>query len=176
MKLLKPIQAQDIESLIAKTTEPIYLSQNYQDRLKQILKTYTGVFTEELSKNPANIEPLQLKLIPGAICPKQRRRWMNPVTLDWIEQETKRLLDADIIQLSTSAWISPLHIVKASTNSANQGGHWKKLSVEESSRQYLAFSTHDRLYEFQRVPFGLHNAPGWFQLGNDVGNNSEIPH
>ena len=42
-----------------------------------------------------------------------------------------------------------------------QSGYYQ-VPIEESSKQYTAFVTHDGLYEFNQMSFGLANAPACF--------------
>ena len=40
-------------------------------------------------------------------------------------------------------------------------GYWQ-IPIEESSKQYTAFITHDGVFEYNRMPFGLANSPACF--------------
>lgn len=70
-----------------------------------------------------------------------------------------------------------LHMMQGQTLFATMDlrqGYYQAL-VEESSRYLTAFTCGEGLFEFNRVPFGLRNAPGYFQaemskiLGNLIG-------
>jgi len=46
-------------------------------------------------------------------------------------------------------------------------GYWQ-VEVAEGDRQNTAFTTHDGLFEFKVIPFGLCNAPATFQQLMDL--------
>ena len=46
-------------------------------------------------------------------------------------------------------------------------GYWQ-IEIEENDRNKTAFTSHQGLYRFKRMPFGLRNAPGTFQRAADV--------
>jgi len=54
--------------------------------------------------------------------------------------------------VGTAKFISTLNLAQ---------GYWQ-ISMEASSREKAAFATPFGLYEFEVMPFGLHNAPATF--------------
>ena len=60
--------------------------------------------------------------------------------------------------LSGSQWFSTLDLLR---------GYWQ-VEVAEGDRQKTAFTTHEGLFEFKVIPFGLCNAPATFQRLMDL--------
>ena len=62
-------------------------------------------------------------------------------------------IDDTLQSLSGSKWFSPIDLLS---------GYWQ-VDIAESDRKKTAFITHDGLFEFNVMPFGLCNAPATFQ-------------
>jgi len=60
--------------------------------------------------------------------------------------------------LSGSKWSSTLDLLS---------GYWQ-VEMDPGDREKTAFSTHDGLFEFKVMPFGLCNAPATFQRLMDL--------
>lgn len=134
---------------------------------------------------------------------KQRYYPVSPVIQRQINIELDEMLRQDIVEPSTSAWSSPILLVKKKDGGYRFCVDYRKLnavterdsyplpyishtldklreahylstldiksafwqvSVEENSRQYTAFTVPGRgLFQFKRMPFGLHNSPATWQ-------------
>lgn len=148
---------------------------------------------------------------------KQRAYPISPALLKQVDMELKEMLDAGIIEPSSSAWSSPIVLVKKKDgryrfcvdfrklNKVSQSdaypipwvshtldklrdaqylttldirsAYWT-IPMAESSKQYTAFTVPGRgLYQFRRMPFGLHGAPATWQrfietaIGADLENH-----
>ena len=62
-------------------------------------------------------------------------------------------IDDTLDTLSGSKWFSRLDLIS---------GYWQ-VEVNKEDREKTAFCTHERLFEFKVMPFGLCNAPATFQ-------------
>ena len=67
-------------------------------------------------------------------------------------------IDDTLDTLSGSQWFSTLDLLS---------GYWQ-VKVAEEDQQKTAFTTHDGLFEFKVMPFGLCNAPATFQRVMDL--------
>jgi putative transposase len=136
---------------------------------------------------------------PVASMPRYQR---NAMLRGEISARVQELLDADIIEPSTSPWAAPLVMVKKPDNTYRmcidngtlnevtvgdrypipsiQGtlermagnslyttldlrSGYHQVALDEKSRPLTAFTCADGLYQFKKVPFGLKNAPSYFQ-------------
>lgn len=134
---------------------------------------------------------------------KQRYYPVSPVIQKIIDSELQTMLNEGIIETSTSAWSSPILMVRKKDGNFRFCVDYRKLNavterdsyplpyvthtldklrdahylssldirsaywqvpVAESSRPYTAFTVPGRgLFQFRRMPFGLHNAPATWQ-------------
>lgn len=148
---------------------------------------------------------------------KQRYYPVSPVVQQIIDRELQTMLEDGIIEKSTSAWSSPILLVKKKDGDYRFCVDFRKLNavterdsypipyvshvldklrdahylssldiksaywqvpVAETSRPYTAFTVPGRgLFQFRRMPFGLHNAPATWQrlIDNVLGPDLE-PH
>ncbi|GFS44265.1 hypothetical protein Acr_00g0089460 [Actinidia rufa] len=83
------------------------------------------------------------------------QRRLNPNMKEAVRGEVLKLLDAGIIYpISDSKWVSPTQVVP------KKSGIEVALEDQDKSTFTCPFST----YAYKRMPFGLCNAPGTFQM------------
>lgn len=78
---------------------------------------------------------------------------------DAVSAELERLLHAGVIErIDSSPWVSPIVVVQKKTGGIRMCVD-HQVPLHEDSRDLTAFITHEGLFRFCRVPYGLASAP-----------------
>lgn len=165
----------------------------------EVLLDFADLFDNLSSDSPARVPPLAIDLTPGMVPRRQAPRRMSPAVECQVDAEVKELLQVGVVKPSTSAFASPIVMIRKpdglrrmcvgfrSLNAATEDMKFpiphprallERLSGQslfatldlrsgfyqiplcEDARRLTAFATPRG---FTRVPFGLKNAPVFFQ-------------
>ncbi|GKB33648.1 reverse transcriptase domain-containing protein [Tanacetum coccineum] len=87
----------------------------------------------------------------------QHQRRVNPKIHEVIKKEVIKLLETGLIYpISDSLWVSPVHCVP------KKGGYFQ-IPIDPKDQEKTTFTCPYITFIYQRMPFGLCNAPGMFQ-------------
>ncbi|KAL4153472.1 hypothetical protein QTP88_001305 [Uroleucon formosanum] len=134
------------------------LTNKQKGDLIQLLNEYKNIFSQsKWDLGEVDTDPIEIKLSDKT--PVNLRNFKLSLSeIKEIEKQTKDLLEAGIIEHSTSAYSSPIFLVP---KDAMSGFH--QLKLNDNSKEITSFSTSTGHYQFTRLPFGLTNAPQNFQ-------------
>ena len=128
--------------------------------------------------NPAEREIIKQEIdacLESGVIRPSKSAWSSPVVLVKKPDGTKRFcIDYRKLNSITKSDVYPLPRIADVLDTLGtakphffstldlQSGYWQ-LEMDETSKEYTAFTTHYGLFEYNRLPFGLKNAPGTFQ-------------
>jgi hypothetical protein len=95
------------------------LSPSVQAEVKQILEEYKSVFAEPTSLPPRRFCDHTIPLIAGAQPVNKKPYRYTPQLKTEIERQIKKMLDSGVIQISNSAFSSPIILVR------KKDGSWR---------------------------------------------------
>eukprot|EP00042_Codosiga_hollandica_P025425 m.113500 g.113500 ORF g.113500 m.113500 type:complete len:1292 (+) comp51865_c0_seq4:40-3915(+) len=133
---------------------------------------------EPSTQGPALVAPLVIST--GSNTPVHARPFrLSPKEKELVSAKVHELLQKGVIRKSASPWSSPvvplpriddildsLHGSSIFT-SLDLASAYHQVPISETDVEKTAFVTHEGLYEYVVVPFGLRNAPSWFQRAID---------
>jgi hypothetical protein len=93
------------------------LSSPVATEVQQILNEYQAVFSEPVGLPPRRFCDHTIPLIPGAQPVSKRPYCYTPQLKTEIEMQIKEMLDSGVIQISISAFSSPIILVRKKDNS-----------------------------------------------------------
>ncbi|KAL6417460.1 hypothetical protein ACFW04_012719 [Cataglyphis niger] len=163
----KPGQTATIEGEISQGINP--RSPEEDERLREFLRQELQEF--DTVRGPTNRITHQIRLKPGSPI-KQRYRPRNPTMQAVINAEVDRMLEAGIIELSASAWSSPVVLVKKKDGTYRFCIDYRKLNQASKKDAYPLphiIATLDKL-RGARYLSTLDLKEGYWQVPLDMGS------
>ncbi|GJU67955.1 reverse transcriptase domain-containing protein [Tanacetum coccineum] len=95
----------------------------------------------------------------------QHQRRVNPKIHEVIKAEVIKLLDAGLIYpISDSPWVSPIHVVPKKRDGFSR---YFQIPIDPQDQDKTTFTCPYGTFAYQRMPFGLCNAPGRSKVFGD---------
>lgn len=187
-----------------KIFEEIQVDDSFSMRkdLLKLINKYQSLFENDLKNRCIRGYKARIETFSEESLNKQKLRKFPVFLSNYIEEEVKRLLEAEVIEASrspffcnvvpvkkpdgeyricqnyinlnryTKDFVFPLPFISETLNRLSENSFFSKLDLrngfyqlelEEKDRYRTAFITSSGVYHFKRMPFGLKNAPSFFQ-------------
>ena len=185
----RPINSATTQRMIPETVKPdsftppkYQLDTTIQQQLDNLLRTFKDQFAKD--EMTIGTTPLtQMSINTGDSDPVSQKRY--PVAMkhyNWVKEEIDKLLEAGVIRNSHSSWSAPIKVTRKfvwpmpkvedifsqlngakyfSTLDLRAGYHHIGLTTDSIPK--TAFTSPFGKYEYVKVPFGLAQAPAYFQ-------------